>query len=105
MLGLASAGLQDTAARLGGRTLLGSTDLVGDLQAAIANPATRFTISLDGLSGSTRTTQLLSAAQRGASGLGGGYTNYEIAQLYQAGRLGAANLVRGGVSVPNPFAP
>ena len=105
VLGLTNAGLQDTAAQLGGRTLLGSTNLVADFQAAMANPATRFTISLEGLAGSTPTAQLLTAAQRGAAGLGGGYTNYEIAQLYQAGRLATVNLVRGGVSVPNPFAP
>ena len=33
------------------------------------------------------------------------YTEWEIAQLYQAGRLGEATLMQGGKVVPNPFAP
>lgn len=105
VLGLANSGLQDTAALLGGRTLLASTNFVADFQAAVASPATRFTISLDGLSGSSVSAQLLGAAQRGAGGLRGavGYTDYEIAQLYQSGLLGSVNLVRNGVAVANPL--
>jgi hypothetical protein len=90
---------------VGGRTLLGSTDLVSDFAEALANPTTKFTLSLDGLSGDTVESQILGAAQRGAYGLQNGYTNYEIGQLYQAGRLGSTNLIQGGQYIANPFAP
>ena len=68
------------------------------------DPSTKFTVSLDGMSGSSTYSQVMGAAQRGASGVGG-YTDWEMMQLYQAGRLGDTTLVRGGVPVENPIVP
>lgn len=48
--------------------------------------------------------QVMSAAQRGLGGTGG-YTDWEISQLYQSGRLSDATLWSGGRTIPNPFGP
>lgn len=60
-------------------------------------------MSLDGLSGSSTTSQVMSAASRGAAGTGG-YTDWEMAQLYGGGRLPDVTFLRGGVEVLNPWA-
>jgi hypothetical protein len=104
VLGLDKYGLKDTAAQLGGRTLLETTDLASDFTAALRNPSTQFTLSLDGLAGDSVEEQLLGAAQNGAGGMGNGFTNWEIWQLCQAGRLGSTNLIQAGHSIANPFA-
>jgi RHS repeat-associated protein len=104
VLGLRAHGLEETATKVGGRTLLSDPDWMSTLQRAVGDPSTKFTISLDGLSGSSTYSQILSAAQRGASGFGG-YTDWELSLLYNADRLGGATLVRGGVPVENPWAP
>ncbi len=72
------------------------------LQVAIANPNTKFTISLDGFNGSSTYGQLMVAAQRGVTPAARA-TEWEIGQLYQAGRLGKATLMRRGKVIPNPF--
>ena len=95
-----SYGLQKTAAQVGGRTLLSRTNLVGDFQAALSDLSTRFTLSLDGLAGDSVESKIFGAAQRGANGLGNGYTNYEIGQLYQSGRLGGTSPGRRIYSKP-----
>ena len=105
VLGLANQGLEQAAAQVGGRTLLSDPNWMMTLQNAIGNPSTKFTINLNGLSGSSPYSQLMSAAQKGVSGVDSGYTNWEIGQLYQANRLGQAKLIQNGVSVPNPLAP
>jgi hypothetical protein len=102
VLGLRNQGLEQTATKVGGRTLLNDSDWQATLQKAIANPSTKFTVSLDGMSGSSTYGQIMSAAQRGAAGVGG-YTDWEMAQLYGAGRLPGVTFVRGGAVVPNPF--
>jgi hypothetical protein len=61
-------------------------------------------VSLDGLSGSSPYSQVMSGAQRGLGGAGS-YIDWELAQLYQGGRLGDVTFVKGGVPVPNPFKP
>lgn len=48
------------------------------LQKGVADPSTKFSVSLDGLSGSSTYAQVMGAAQRGASGAGGD-TDWEIA--------------------------
>ena len=105
VLGLANQGLEQAAAQVGGRTLLSDPNWMTTLQSAIGNQSTKFTINLNGLSGTTPYSQLMIAAQKGVSGVDSGYTNWEIGQLYQANRLGEANLIQNGVSVPNPLAP
>jgi hypothetical protein len=104
VLGLRAQGLEQTAAKVGGRTLLKDPAWQDTLRAAVNDPSTKFTVSLDGMSGSSTYSQVMGAAQRGASGAGG-YTDWEMTQLYQAGRLGDTTLVRGGVPVENPFVP
>jgi hypothetical protein len=79
--------------------------LVGDLGEALGNLSTQFTLSLDGFAGGSVESKILGAAQQGVNGLGNGYTNYEIGQHYQAGRLGTTNLIQGCQSVLNPFVP
>ena len=69
---------------------------------AVGNRATRFTVSLDGMSGTSTYSQVMNAAQRGAAGAGS-CTDWEIAQLYPAGRLGDTTFLRGGSVVENPF--
>jgi RHS repeat-associated protein len=102
VLGLRS-GLDATASQVGGRTLLSDPAWMNTLQDAIANGATKFTLSLNGLSGgSSAFSKVISAAQAGST-FGATATNWEIAQLYQAGILGNVNLIENGVSVSNPF--
>lgn len=72
--------------------------------AGARDPNTKFTVALDGLSGSGTRTQVTSAIERGqAEGLGGGLTNWGLATLSQHGRLRDVNFVRGGRRVDNPF--
>jgi len=102
VLGLRANGLEATAAKVGGRTLLKDPEWMTTLQRGIADPSTKFTVSLDGMSGSSTYSQVMSAAGRGAAGTGG-YTDWEMAQLYQGGRLSDTTFMRGGSVVDNPF--
>ncbi|GAB4076305.1 hypothetical protein GCM10028781_10690 [Nostocoides australiense] len=52
VLGLRAHGLEETAAKVGGRTLLKDPDWMASLRKGIADPSTKFTVSLDGMSGS-----------------------------------------------------
>jgi hypothetical protein len=104
VLGLSAHGLEATAAKVGGRTLLDDPEWMASLQRAIGDPSTKFTVSLDGMLGGSTSSQVMGAAQRGAAGVGG-YTDWEMAQLFQGGRLSDATFVRGGSVVPNPWAP
>jgi hypothetical protein len=102
VLGLRDYGLEETAAKVGGRTLLNDPDWMATLQRGIGDSSTRFTVSTDGMSGSSTYSQIMSAAQRGAAGTGG-YTDWEMAQLFSGGRLPDINIVNGGLPVENPF--
>ena len=104
VLGLEKHGLEETAANVGGRTLMNDSNWRSTLQAAIANPNSRFTVSLDGLGCSTPYSQVMSAVQQGIKP-GASPTNWELAQLYQAGRLKDVTFVtdRGAQVVENPF--
>lgn len=102
VLGLSAHGLEETAAKVGGRTLMSDPAWQGSLQRAIGDPSTRFTVSLDGLSGSSPYSQVMSGVQNGLTPLATP-TNWELAQLYQAGRLADVNFVSGGKVVLNPF--
>jgi RHS repeat-associated protein len=104
VLGLANFGLEDTAVQVGGRTLLSDEAWQETFQAGLSNPSTRFTLSLEGLSGDSAYSQIMGAAQRGLAGVGG-YTDWEIGQLYQAGRLGSIDLYTGGQYIANPLGP
>lgn len=102
VLGLRAQGLENTAATVGGRTLLKDPEWMASLQKAIGDPSTRFTVSLDGMSGSSTYSQVMGAAQRGAGGAGS-YTDWEMAQLFQGGRLADTTFMRAGSVVENPF--
>ncbi len=102
VLGLRASGLEETAAKVGGRTLLSDPQWQTSLQQAIGTPGTRFTVALDGLSGSTPYSQVMSAVQNGVTPLATP-TNWELAQLFQAGRIGDVTFVSGGRVVPNPW--
>jgi len=102
VLGLRDYGLEDTAAKVGGRTLLNDPDWMATLQREIGDSSTRFTVSTDGMSGSSTYGQIMSAAQRGAAGIGG-YTDWEMAQLYAGDRLPDVYFVSGGLPIENPF--
>jgi hypothetical protein len=103
VLGLRQYGLADTAAQVGVRTLLQDADWQSTLLRSIGDPETRFTVALDGLSGSLTYSQVMNAVQNGTTSMSTP-TNWELAQLYQAGRMGDVNFVIGGKSVSNPWA-
>jgi hypothetical protein len=102
VLGLRAYGLDDTAKSFGGRTLLSDANWKDTLLKGIADPNMKFTVSLDGLSGTSPYSQVMSAVQRGV-GPNASPTNWELAQLYQGGRLKDATFVQGGKVVDNPF--
>jgi hypothetical protein len=102
VLGLRNFGLETTAKNLGGRTLLGDLNWQNSLVEAIANPKTKFSISLDGLSGSSTYSKIMSAAQNGMTP-NAQPTNWEIAQIYQAGRLKDVDFYIGTALQNNPF--
>jgi RHS repeat-associated protein len=102
VLGLRSAGLEDTANSIGARTLLNDPDWMNAVQNAIGDPMTRISVSLDGFAGNSTYTQVMGAAQRGATGVGSA-TDWEMAQLFQSGRLADINFLRGGAPVANPW--
>jgi RHS repeat-associated protein len=102
VLGLAAFGLEETASKVGGRTLMSDPNWQRTLQTELSNSSTRFTVSLDGMSGASVQSQIFGAVQRSASGRHSN-TDWEIGQIYQSGRLGDIGLYSGGAYVPNPF--
>lgn len=102
VLGLEAFGLERTAAQVGGRTLMNDVNWQATLQTAVVDPSARFTISLDGVSGTSPYSQFMSAAQRGFTP-GATPFNWEMGQLYQAGRQIDSTFVQGGAVIPNPF--
>lgn len=106
VLGLRANGLEGTASKVGGRTLLDDPEWMSSLQKAIGDPSTKFTVSLDGMSGSSTYNQVMNAVQRGAgAGKKGWATDWEMLQLQQGAGLPDVTFVRGGSVVPNPWAP
>ena len=102
-LGLERFGLKEVAAKVGAETLLADPNWKATLLAEIGNPATRFTVSVEGLAGKSVADKVLSAAAKGAVP-GASPTNWELAQLYQAGRLGEVTFVNRLAEVlANPF--
>jgi hypothetical protein len=64
-LGLERFGLSEVAEKVGAETLLSDPSWKTTLLGEIANPASRFTVSVEGLSGSSVAEKVLSAAQQG----------------------------------------
>jgi hypothetical protein len=103
VLGLRNFGLEATAAQVGGRTLLKDPNWMTTLRDAISVPATRFTVSLRGLSGASPYEKVMNAVQQGI-GPRASPLNWELAQLYQAGRMHAVKFLDdAGKLVSNPF--
>lgn len=69
MLGLRDYGLEDTAAKVGGRTLLNDPDWMATLQRGVGESSTRLTVSTDAMSGGSAYGHIVYAAQRGAAAL------------------------------------
>jgi len=103
VLGFEAHGLAATVA-----TIPGAVHLLKDLHwrhtlaVAIANAGTRFTVVLDGFSGSNPYRMIMDAVQRGATPLGGP-TEWEMAQLWSSGRMADVTFRLYGVVVANPF--
>jgi RHS repeat-associated protein len=103
VLGLRAFGLEQTAAKVGGETLLSDPNWKATLLNALANPSTRFTVSVEGLNGSSVYSQVMGAAQRGL-GAFASPTNWELGQLYQNGLLSTTTFVDAlGNVLANPF--
>jgi RHS repeat-associated protein len=104
VLGLRNFDLQSTADQIGGSTLMTNGDWQVALQTALSNPNTNIVVSLDGVSGASTYSQFMSAAQQGiAAGPSASPFNWEMGQIYQAGRQGSVTFMRSGKVVPNPF--
>ena len=85
VLGLRNFGLGETAGKVRGTHLLDNPDWMNALGDAIRNPNTRVTVSLEGFEGSSTYSQVMGAVQRWM-GPAARYTEWEVAQLYQAGK-------------------
>jgi len=68
------------------------------LAEALADPSTKISVSTEGMSGSSTHGQIMSAAQQGLLE-GASPTNWEMAQLLQAGRLSSVTFVDGAGTV------
>lgn len=101
-LGLENQGLKETAVKIGARTLMNDPEWKSTLAKAIADPNTKISVSVDGLSGKDVYSQVMSAAQRGLSGIGSN-TDYEMGQLYSSNRLSRVDFVSRGSKISNPF--
>ncbi|MER8785943.1 hypothetical protein NKH60_33055 [Mesorhizobium sp. M1006] len=101
-LGLDNQGLKQTAEKIGARTLMNDPEWKSTLARAIADPNTKISVSVDGLSGKDVYSQVMSAAQRGLSGIGSN-TDYEMGQLYSSNRLSSVDFVSNGSPISNPF--
>lgn len=98
-----SDGLAGIADKLGGRHLMASPDWQADVMATIANPNSRIAVALDGLDGTgSVSSRILAGVQRDASGAGSPF-DWELAQLYQSGRLSTTELFENGAAISNPF--
>jgi RHS repeat-associated protein len=104
MLGMSSAGLESTAARLGARHLMGVQAWRDAVLKAIQNPAQKIIVSLDGVVGSSPGEMLASLARAGSVSSGTPF-QWEIYQLFLSGRIATVTLIIEGKVVPNPLAP
>lgn len=102
VLGIAAYDLEATAAQFGGRTLMSDGAWQATLQEALINPSTRFTVSLDGVSGDSVYGMFSSLAQRGAT-TGATPFQWEMAMIRAWGRQADVVFVRGGQVLTNPF--
>ena len=69
---------------------------------ALASGGTKFTVFLDDLKGVGVYDKVMTSVARNARAIGGA-TDFELSQLYQAGRLGSVDFVENGALQTNPF--
>ncbi|GAA5532640.1 polymorphic toxin-type HINT domain-containing protein [Deinococcus aluminii] len=106
VLGLDKWGLSHTAEAVGGRTLMSDPNWRETLIKGIADPSTKFTVSIDGMAGKDVYSKVMSAVQRAASGSKeASLTDWEMMKLYEAGRLGDVGFTKlgGCKALENPF--
>ncbi|WP_174366346.1 polymorphic toxin-type HINT domain-containing protein [Deinococcus sp. JMULE3] len=106
VLGLDKWGLGHTANAVGGRTLMSDPNWRATLIEAIADPKTKFTVSIDGMTGKDTYAKIMGAVQRAASGSNeASLTDWEMKLLYEAGRLGEVQFTKlgGRTTLENPF--
>ena len=102
VLGLKAYGLERTATQVGGRTLMNDVNWQTTLQAAVGSPSTRFTVALDGVTGTSPYSKFMGAAQRGLTP-GATPFNWEMGQLFQSGRHLDATFIESGQILIVPF--
>ena len=95
-------GLRDFAQQIGGNHLLDNPAWKEAFQKGLADPSTKFSFKLDRLAGATPKEQVLNSIKASQEGWGG-FTDWELHQLQQSGRLGEVNFFQGGKAVSNPF--
>jgi RHS repeat-associated protein len=94
--------VESQAASVGARHLMNDGNWKSTFMNALASGNTKFTVFLDDMRGTGVYDKVMISVARNASARGGG-TDFEISQLYQAGRLGSVTFMLGGVPQPNPF--
>jgi len=78
-------------------------DWMSKVKIAVEDLNTEITVNLEGFSGGSTYSKVMGAAQRGMTNAAK-YTEWEISQIYKAGRLGSVNFVnRLGEVILNPF--
>jgi hypothetical protein len=77
-------GTRELAEKLGATHFLDREDWMSAVKTAAVNSATRITVNLSGFSGSSTWSQVMGAVGRGVGGAPK-YTEWEMAQSYQAG--------------------
>jgi hypothetical protein len=90
------------AASVGASHLMNDANWKSTFMKALASPNTQFTVFLDDLKGVGVYDKVMTSVARNARAVGGA-TDFELSQLYQAGRLGSVNFVERGVPQANPF--
>jgi RHS repeat-associated protein len=103
LLGMRAYGTEALAEQLGATHFLDRVDWMDAVMEAVNNPSTKITVNLSGFEGDSVLSQVLGAAQRGM-GPAARATEWEMAQLYQSGRLSTVNFVdSSGTMIENPF--
>jgi hypothetical protein len=103
VLGLRAYGLEAAAKGIPGAThLLSDPNWRTTLMTALGNASSRFTVILDGFAGSNVRQMVMNAVQRGATPAAHA-TEWEMAQIWAAGRIGDVTFMLKGVVMANPF--
>lgn len=102
VLGLDQYGLDVTAGRLGGRTLMQYEDWYFRLETVLENPSTKITVDLTGVSGDSVSSKFLNAAANGKGPYATPF-NSEMRAIQLWGREGSVHFVEGTKPLTNPF--